>query len=107
MRNLLCWRRQKGLSVGGLDESLNSVGPDDYDFPWTMAERGARFRAVYECLYYYRDHRRGYRLTTHLPRRVQRREEDRIQRKHGVSWLERRKWMVRAERVELRRRLSS
>jgi hypothetical protein len=40
VKHLLCWRRAKGLAVGGLDESLNSVGPDDYDFPWTMAEHG-------------------------------------------------------------------
>ena len=37
VKHLLCWRKKKALAIGGLDESLNSVGPDDYDFPWTMA----------------------------------------------------------------------
>ena len=34
------------MAFGGMDESLNSVGPDDYDFPWCMAERGAKFMAM-------------------------------------------------------------
>jgi glycosyltransferase involved in cell wall biosynthesis len=45
VKHLLCWRRSAGLAIGGLDESLNSVGPDDYDFPWSMAEAGMRFEA--------------------------------------------------------------
>lgn len=84
VKHLLCWNRGKGLAVGGMDESLNSVGPDDLDFPWTMAEHGAVFGAVDECLYVYRDHRAHVRLTTHLPRRVHRRELTRIYRKHGL-----------------------
>ncbi|HXY91971.1 MAG TPA: glycosyltransferase [Acidimicrobiia bacterium] len=83
-KHLLCWRRAKGLAVGGMDESLNSIGPDDLDFPWTMAEAGATFGAIDECLYLYRDHRGHYRLTTHLPRNVQRRELARIYRKHRL-----------------------
>jgi glycosyltransferase involved in cell wall biosynthesis len=86
VKHLLCFRRSMALEVGGIDESINSVGPDDYDFPWTMAERGARFRAIPECLYIYRDHRQTYRLTTHLPMSVHTREIIRIMRKHGVSW---------------------
>ncbi len=85
VKHLLCWRKDKALSFGGLDESLNSVGPDDYDFPWTMAENGASFKAVRECLYYYRDHRECYRLTTHLPLSVHKREIRRIMEKHGVD----------------------
>jgi hypothetical protein len=50
-----------------------------------MAEHGARFMAVQECLYVYRDHRRGFRLTTHLPRSTHRREIRRIMGKHGVG----------------------
>lgn len=42
---------RKALACGGLDESLNSVWPDDYDLPWTMAEHGAMFKAISECLY--------------------------------------------------------
>jgi hypothetical protein len=84
VKHLLCWRRSKGLEVGGMDESLNSVGPDDLDFPWIMAEHDATFAAVDECLYLYRDHRAHFRLTTHLPRSVHRRELARIYRKHGL-----------------------
>jgi len=86
VKHLLCFRRSMALAVGGVDESINSVGPDDYDFPWTMADHGARFHAVPECLYIYRDHRRAYRLTTHLPKSVHTRELIRILRKHGTSW---------------------
>ena len=85
VKHLLCWRKEKALSLGGMDESLNSVGPDDYDFPWCMAESGATFMAVEECLYMYRDHRDGYRLTTHLPLTVHKKELRRIMRKHGVN----------------------
>jgi glycosyltransferase involved in cell wall biosynthesis len=85
VKHLLCWRRSMGLSIGGLDERSRSVGPDDLDFPWTMAEHGAQFEAVDACLYAYRDHRHGERLTTHLPRSVHVRELRRIFRKHGLS----------------------
>jgi glycosyltransferase involved in cell wall biosynthesis len=86
VKHLLCFRRSMALEVGGIDESINSVGPDDYDFPWTMAEHGARFQPIDDCLYIYRDHRQAYRLTTHLPLSVHTRELVRIMRKHGVSW---------------------
>jgi glycosyltransferase involved in cell wall biosynthesis len=84
VKHLLCWRRELGLAIGGIDESLDSVGPDDYDFPWSMAEAGAAFGAIGDCLYVYRDHRSCYRLTTHLPRRTHARGIRRILRKHGV-----------------------
>ena len=102
VKHLLCWRRATGLAVGGIDETINSVGPDDYDFPWVMAERGARFRAVPECLYWYRDHRAGFRLTTHLPLSVHLRECDRILRKHRVDEPARRAFLARARRSYLR-----
>src|SRR5688572_14999662 len=51
VKHILCWRRAAGLGIGGLDESSNSVGPDDYDFPWSMAEAGLRFEAVPDGLY--------------------------------------------------------
>ncbi len=85
VKHLLCWRREKALAIGGFDETLNSVGPDDYDFPWTMAEAGARFRAIPDCLYLYRDHRESFRLTTHLSRSHHVRELERILRKHRVE----------------------
>jgi glycosyltransferase involved in cell wall biosynthesis len=85
VKHLLCWRVAKALSFGGMDESLNCVGPDDYDFPWTMAENDATFVAIKECLYLYRDHRQSYRLTTHLPLSVHEKEIRKIMRKHGAS----------------------
>jgi hypothetical protein len=85
VKHLLCWRRELGLAIGGMDESLNSVGPDDFDFPWSMADHGATFKAIDECLYVYRDHRAAFRLSTHLPLSHHRREIARIMRKHGAS----------------------
>jgi glycosyltransferase involved in cell wall biosynthesis len=86
VKHLLCWRRSMALSIGGLDESLSSlVGPDDYDFPWMMAEHGATFKAVKECLYYYRNHCECFRLTTHIPLSVKHREVGRILKKHKVG----------------------
>lgn len=84
LKHLLCWRVARALSFGGMDESLNNVGPDDFDFPWSMLEHGAVVRAIDQCLYEYRDHRESYRLTTHLPRNVHLREIRRILKKHGV-----------------------
>lgn len=90
VKHLLCWKRSKALSIGGLDESLTSlVGPDDYDFPWTMAENGATFKPIKECLYYYRNHCECFRLTTHTPLSVNRREVGRILKKHQVGILNR------------------
>ena len=56
-----------GLASGGVDESLNNFGSDDYDFPWTMLEHGAVSTRFPRPLYIFRDHREGYRLTTHVP----------------------------------------
>src|SRR5262245_1347367 len=84
VKHLLCWRRKMGLAVGGIDESHNH-GSDDYDFPWTMREAGAVFRALKEPLYLYRDHREAYRLTTHVPLTSQKWAIRKIMKKHGVS----------------------
>jgi len=107
VKHLLCWRRELALSIGGIDESLNSVGPDDFDFPWSMAEAGARFGAIQECLYVYRDHRAGYRLTTHLPLRTHLCETRRILRKHGVPRAEIRRRLAEAREGYLRQCLYS
>lgn len=101
VKHLLCWRKELALSFGGMDESM-PVAADDFDFPWTMAERGAVFRAVPECLYLYRDHRDVYRLTTHVPRSVRARHLRRIMRKHGVSRLEILRRLLAARRSYLR-----
>ena len=102
VKHLLCWRRTLGLEVGGMDEASRSVGPDDLDFPWTMAEHGATFRAIDECLYVYRDHRTHERLTTHLPRTVHVAELARIFRKHGLSRVRSRRRIWDARRGYLR-----
>ena len=107
VKHLLCWRRELALSIGGIDESLNSVGPDDHDFPWSMAEAGACFGAIQDCLYVYRDHRAGYRLTTHLPLRTHVRETRRILRKHGVPRAEIRRRVADARKGYLRQCLYS
>jgi GT2 family glycosyltransferase len=85
VKHLLCWSRQKALEIGGMDESLDSVGVDDFDFPWSMAEQGATFTAIPDCLYLHRDHRESFRLTTHLPLSQHKREIARIMRKHGAD----------------------
>jgi glycosyltransferase involved in cell wall biosynthesis len=101
-KHLLCWRRSRAMAIGGMDESLKGVGPDDYDFPWTMFERGARFHAVDECLYQYRDHRDTYRLTTHLPRSIHLKELRRILVKHHVAKPQINQHLSRAKRLFLR-----
>jgi glycosyltransferase involved in cell wall biosynthesis len=85
VKHPLCWRRERALALGGMDGSLDPIGIDDYDFPWSMAEDGARFMAIPDCLYLVRDHRDGFRLTTHVPRNVHIRALRRMMRKHGVD----------------------
>jgi hypothetical protein len=84
VKHLMCWRRAKGLASGGVDESIRNFGADDWDFPWTMYENGARFVPIPRALYVFRDHREGYRLTTHVQRDVQVAEMRRILEKHGT-----------------------
>jgi glycosyltransferase involved in cell wall biosynthesis len=102
VKHLLCWRRALALSFGGVDESLPPVGPDDYDFPWCMAEAGAKFLALPECLYIYRDHRQAFRLTTHLPLDVHKNGIRRILEKHRVDPAVIEQRLARAERSYLR-----
>jgi glycosyltransferase involved in cell wall biosynthesis len=102
VRHLLCWRRELGLRIGGMDERIRYVGPDDFDFPWSMAEHGAVFGHVDECLYVIRDHRDHFRLTTHVPRSVHAREIRRIMRKHGVPRREMERFLLAARDGYLR-----
>lgn len=85
VKPLHCWKVDSALAIGGMDESLGPHGADDYDFSWSMAEAGCSFKAVAECLYYTRDHREHYRLTTHVPLRTQVEELQKIWRKHGMT----------------------
>jgi glycosyltransferase involved in cell wall biosynthesis len=101
VKHLLCWRREKGLAIGGMDESMD-VAVDDFDFPWSMAEHGATFKAVPECLYIYRDHRECFRLTTHVPMSHRTRGMARIMRKHGADRSAIAARLARAERGYLR-----
>lgn len=93
VKHLLCWRRKKGLSAGGMDEDAALHGCDDYDFPWLMAEAGCNFKAIKECLYYYRVHHDFYRLTTHVSLREQIEIIKKIFKKHKVSELETNKYI--------------
>jgi glycosyltransferase involved in cell wall biosynthesis len=102
VKHLICWRRSKGIAVGGMDETLTTAGPDDYDFPWTMAEHGAVIQSIAQCLYIYRDHRDGFRNTTHYPRSVHLRDLRYILKKHRVSWWNRHVRLRSAKRGYLR-----
>ena len=84
-KHLLCWRREKGREIGDMDEELTLHGCDDYDFPWRMAESGSVFKAVDECLYYYRVHHDFFRLTTEVPLESQVGILNKIFKKHKVS----------------------
>jgi len=106
VKHLLCWRRDLALSFGGMDESID-LGPDDFDFPWCMAEHGATFAAVPECLYVYRDHRDAYRLTTDVPRSRQARQLAAVLRKHGLDRAAIRDRVQAARRSYLRQALYS
>jgi glycosyltransferase involved in cell wall biosynthesis len=106
VKHLLCWRKDLALSFGGMDESID-CGPDDFDFPWCMAEHGATFAAVSECLYVYRDHREAYRLTTDVPRSRQARQLAAVLRKHGLDRTTIRERVGEAERSYLRQALYS
>ena len=100
VKHLLCWRRQMGLSVGGVDETLIKA-PDDYDFPWTMAENGATFMAIKECLCLMRNHCYYYRRTTHIPLSVIKRGIRKILKKHGVGFFSRRLIVAKRRRGSL------
>ena len=105
VKHLMCWRARRGLACGGVDETLENFGSDDYDFPWTMFEHGAVFTPIQRALYLFRDHREAFRLTTHVPRSVQVRTLRRILDKHGVGPRETRRRIRSARRSYLRQSL--
>jgi len=92
VKHLLCWRLEAARAIGGVDETLWTSGPDDYDFPWRMFESGAVFRGLPECLYIYRNHIDGFRMTTHHPATIQLLAIRMILRKHGLGYW--RSWFV-------------
>ena len=85
VKHIHCWNIASALAIGGMDETLGPHGADDYDFSWCMAEAGYTFTPIPECLYYYRDHREHFRLTTHVPLEQQIIELRKIWSKHGMS----------------------
>jgi glycosyltransferase involved in cell wall biosynthesis len=85
VKHLHCYKVTSALAIGGMDETLGPHAADDYDFPWRMAEAGFTFKAIPEYLYAVRDHRRHFRLTTHVPLDVQVAEMTKIFRKHGMT----------------------
>lgn len=88
VKHLLCWNVAAGRASGGMDDELGLVGSDDYDFPWTMYEAGCEFKAIKECLYYYRVHHDFYRGTTNLPIEKHIEILRKMFKKHGVSDIE-------------------
>ncbi len=105
VKPLHCWKVQSALAIGGMDESLGLHGADDYDFSWCMAEAGYSFKAISECLYYVRDHREHYRLTTHVPLDTQIRELEKIWKKHGLTMQEIEEQLQRRKEGYLRQAL--
>ncbi len=85
IKHLHCWNVGKILSLGGMDESLRLSTAEDYDFTWSMAEKGVRFMAIPESLYSYRVHGKFTRLTTHVPYNKQVKDLRKIFLKHGLS----------------------
>jgi hypothetical protein len=108
LEHFFLFKRQALCAVGGVDEMVGDVGPDDFDLIWTLLERGADVALVPEPLYVYRDHD-GIRLSTR-PVRDQLTDLAKVLDKHNVggwrrlkiitaqaSWFGRRVTRVHAE----------
>jgi glycosyltransferase involved in cell wall biosynthesis len=85
--HFLLFRRDLLLSIGGVDETIGNVGPDDFDMIWSLLEADASVMIVEEKLYCCRDHS-GTRLTLR-PKEEQVRDLEKILDKHGVFGAER------------------
>jgi glycosyltransferase involved in cell wall biosynthesis len=81
------FRRDALLAVGGVDQEIGNVGPDDFDLIWSLLENGASVAIVEEELYGYRDHD-GPRLTLR-DRDAQIADLKKIFDKHGIVGEER------------------
>jgi hypothetical protein len=86
--HFLLLRREKLLEIGGVDETIGNVGPDDFDMIWSLLEHDATVAIVEEEVYACRDHA-GARLTLR-PRDSQIGDLEKILDKHGMSGAERR-----------------
>ena len=87
LRHYFLFRRSAFLAVGGVDESIGTTGPDDYDLIWTMLEQGADVSIVESVLYNKRDHA-GDRLTMRSPA-AQLADLEKILDKHAIHGVER------------------
>ena len=96
LEHFLMFRRDLLLSIGGVDETIGNVGPDDFDMIWSLLEVGASAAIVEEKLYCYRDHP-GVRLTLR-PKEDQVRDLEKILDKHGVFGAERERSITRHAR---------
>lgn len=84
LTHFFLFRREAAVAAGGLDESIgDSPGIDDYDFIWTLLERGASVALADRPLYNLRIHG-GERLTMR-DAATQLRTLERIFDKHGFT----------------------
>ena len=90
--HFLLFRRDLLLSIGGVDETIGNVGPDDFDMIWTLLEADASIIIVEKKLYCCRDHS-GARLTLR-PNEEQVRDLEKILDKHGVFGAKRERWIA-------------
>lgn len=56
LKHFLLFKKERILEIGGVDDSIGRVGPDDYDMVWVLLERNATVGIVGRPLYNYRDH---------------------------------------------------
>ena len=82
LEHFFLFRREALLAIGGVDETIGSTGPDDFDLIWTLLESGATVAVVGNQVYNYRDHY-AERLTLRSPE-LQLRDLARVLDKHGV-----------------------
>jgi glycosyltransferase involved in cell wall biosynthesis len=94
--HFLLFRRGPVMAIGGVDETIGNVGPDDFDLIWSLLEVGASAAIVEEALYCYRDHP-GERLTLR-PKADQVRDLEKIFDKHGIFGAERESLIMRHAR---------
>ena len=96
LSHFFLFKKSALLAVGGVDETIGSTGPDDYDIIWSLLEIGATVSVLQDVLYNRRDHT-GERLTLRNredqiddlkkildKHRVTGAEKDRLVRSHSV-----------------------
>jgi len=96
LKHFLLLRKDRLIEVGGVDETIGRVGPDDYDLIWTLLEHGATACVTERPCYNYRDHFEE-RLTLRK-REDQVRDLEKILDKHGVVGEERKNAIDRQAR---------